>query len=86
MKKIPNSPCIRCGTERVVSRIWEEKVDDSVIVNTELVCPDVECQKKVNIMNKKSSDKYAAIKSRSDQRAVDRKAALNARKSKKNSQ
>lgn len=84
MKNIYNSPCIRCGTERVVSKIWEEKIDDSVIINTETVCPDPECQKKVNSDNKKHRDKYAAIKLRSEQRMMNRKAIQNAKKVKRN--
>ncbi|PIZ62555.1 hypothetical protein COY16_03955 [Candidatus Roizmanbacteria bacterium CG_4_10_14_0_2_um_filter_39_13] len=78
-----NSPCIRCGTQRVVSKVWEEKIDDSVIINTEMVCPDPECQKKVDITNKNRLDKYAAIKLRSEQRVENRKADQKARKAKK---
>lgn len=37
--------CYRCGRERIVLRVWTEIIDDSVIENTETVCPDKECQK-----------------------------------------
>ena len=84
IKNTHSSPCIRCGKERVVSKVWEEKIDDSVIINTETVCPDPECQKKVNALNKKQQDKYAAIKERSAQRVVNRKALQKAKKDKKN--
>jgi len=66
-----------------VSKVWEEKIDDSVIINTEMVCPDPECQKKVDITNKNRLDKYAAIKLRSEQRVENRKADQKARKAKK---
>lgn len=73
MKKAYSNPCIRCGTERVVFKTWEEKIGNSVIVNIETVCPDPECQKKVNIDNKKQQDKYIAMRLRSEQRVLNRK-------------
>jgi len=55
--------------------VWEEKLDNSTIINTEMVCPNPECQKEVVKNNKKSTDRYAALKKKSEQRAVNRKAA-----------
>lgn len=81
--KKTNSPCIRCGKERIISKVWEEKIDDSVIINTEMVCPDPECQKKVDASNKMHKDKYAAIKQRSADRVENRKAIQKAKKDKK---
>lgn len=52
MNKSKN-PCSRCGNERIVVRTWEEKVWDSVIVNTETKCPNPECQKEVDSDNQK---------------------------------
>lgn len=46
-----SNPCTRCGSERIFSKSWEETVEvyerKTTIVNTEFVCPDPECQKKV---------------------------------------
>lgn len=44
--------CIRCGKPRIVAKTWKEKViisngRVSVVEYTEMVCPDEECQKKV---------------------------------------
>jgi hypothetical protein len=83
MNKTYSNPCIRCGKERVVVRTWKEKLYGSVIINTESDCPDPECQKKVNRDNKKQRDKNNALKLRSAQRVLDRKAALNAKKTAK---
>jgi len=70
-----SNPCSRCGKERIVSRIWKEKVFNSVIVNVEKICPDPECQKIVNRENKKQKDKYKAIRLRTEERATNRKTA-----------
>lgn len=44
-----SNPCIRCGKERIDARSWKETVNNfmgkTVIVHTETVCPDPECQK-----------------------------------------
>ena len=39
------TPCIRCGRERVFKRKWQEVVGKgSVITHVETVCPDSSCQ------------------------------------------
>lgn len=43
-----NNPCIRCGKARIVSSIRQEYVGTSLITYTDTVCPDPECQEKVN--------------------------------------
>jgi len=69
-----SNPCVRCGRERIVIRVWEEKTTYSTGTNTETACPNPECQKLVTAENKKQTDKQAAIKKRSDERAVERRA------------
>lgn len=76
--KTLNNPCIRCGTERIVSKTWKEKIGNSVIVTTETICPNPSCQKKVDSDNKKQSDKNTAMRLRSEQRASYRKAVKDA--------
>lgn len=83
MKKTYSNPCVRCGKERVISKTWKEKLYDSVIINTQTVCPDSDCQKKVNLENKKQQDKYTALKLRSEQRATDRKIVKDAERAAK---
>lgn len=43
------SVCIRCGKQRIVSKVWDEQVvtmrGETTITYTETVCPDVACQK-----------------------------------------
>jgi hypothetical protein len=68
MKKKYSNPCSRCGTERVILRTWEEKIGASVVISTEMICPNRDCQKKVDKDNKADSDKRAAMKLRSEQR------------------
>lgn len=69
-----SNPCVRCGKERIIVRVWEEKTTYSTVTNTETACPNPECQKQVTAENKKQTDKQAAIKKRSDERAVERRA------------
>jgi hypothetical protein len=83
MSKGFSNPCVRCGKERVVLRIWKERVYDSVVENTETICPDPECQKLVNKDNKKLKDRYTALKLKSEQRAVHRNQLRNLSKVKK---
>ena len=45
-----NTVCVRCGKQRVVLSVNEEKIGNSIIVTTETICPDPECQKKVDGM------------------------------------
>ena len=47
MDKAYKNNCYRCGRERRISKVWKEKVGNSVIENTESVCPDKKCQEKV---------------------------------------
>lgn len=48
MRNIYKSYCTRCGKERIVSRIWKEKIGLSVVETVEHVCPDKDCQKIIN--------------------------------------
>ena len=41
------SVCIECGKQRIVVGTHEEKVGNSVVVYKDTICPDPECQKKV---------------------------------------
>ncbi len=72
MNTIYKNPCVRCGKERIVLKTWEEKIGESIIINTKTICPDPECQRLVNKDNKKQKDKYTALKLRSNQRIKER--------------
>lgn len=73
MKKSFGNPCSRCGTERIIVRTWKEKVDSSVITNTETACPNKECQIEVDKINKKQQERSAALKRESEKRLQNRK-------------
>ncbi|MFH0773497.1 MAG: hypothetical protein V1922_04265 [bacterium] len=81
MKKTFGNPCSRCGTERIIVRTWKEKVDSSVIINTETACPNKECQIEVDKINKKQQERSAALKRESEKRLQKRKES--SKKSKK---
>ena len=73
MKKTFGNPCSRCGKERIIVRTQKEKVDSSVITNTETACPDKECQAEVEKINKKQQERSAALKRESEKRLQSRK-------------
>ena len=39
--------CIKCGKQRIVGSLVEEKINNSTVSYREMICPDAECQKKV---------------------------------------
>lgn len=49
MQKQISNPCTRCGSERIISKSWEETVKTfsgtTMVVHTLTVCPNRECQK-----------------------------------------
>ncbi len=57
--------CTRCGNERIFSKSWEETIEiyerKTTVTNTEYVCPDPECQKKVEgqIADQKAKRKFS---------------------------
>jgi len=53
MQKPVKNNCYRCGKERIVSKVWKEKVGNSIVETTEKVCPDKECQSMINREMKK---------------------------------
>lgn len=69
MRTATINPCSRCGKERIVSKTWKEKIQtsfgDSMVVFTENICPDKECQKVVDkelAAQKRSRDKIKSDK------------------------
>lgn len=47
-KNIDNtSVCVRCGKQRIIVSIKEEKIGNSVVTYKETSCPDPLCQEKV---------------------------------------
>lgn len=43
-----SNPCIKCGRERMDGKTWKYKVGSSLVVYTQTVCPNKECQKTVD--------------------------------------
>lgn len=71
------TPCIRCGTARIVSKKWSEKIKTysgfTLVEYTDTVCPNPECQKVVDkefAVQKKKRDK---MRFDIEQRALTRK-------------
>lgn len=42
------NPCVECGKERVEGKTWIGRSGSSKITYTQTVCPDPNCQKKVD--------------------------------------
>lgn len=48
MEKVIKNPCITCGKERIVIKVFKEKIGNAVITNTITACSDPKCQKGVD--------------------------------------
>jgi len=66
------SPCIRCGKTRIVGKTWKEKINGSMVVFTQTVCPDNECQKIVEEQLQLKKAKLADI----HQKSLDRRKSI----------
>lgn len=73
MIKRYSNPCVRCGRERVLLKTCKEKIDNSVITVNYMVCPDKECQDKVDKDNEKIRKRNALMRLKSEQRIKNRK-------------
>ena len=72
MKPTTDNFCVRCGKPRITLKTWSQKIGNSTVIITQTVCPNSECQKKVEAENKKKSDIRSAAKLESKQRIIDR--------------
>lgn len=65
-------PCPRCGEPRVVAKVWEEDLETAAgvsrVKHTRMVCPDDDCQKKVDRDIAKQEQKRAAAELAKEQR------------------
>ncbi|PIS15433.1 hypothetical protein COT62_03720 [Candidatus Roizmanbacteria bacterium CG09_land_8_20_14_0_10_41_9] len=73
MQKAYKNVCCRCGKERIVKRVWKERIGNSVVENTETVCPDKECQKIVDRDLKKQKNKRLQMEKRKEESLRKRK-------------
>ncbi|HSW88699.1 MAG TPA: hypothetical protein VLG12_06070 [Candidatus Saccharimonadales bacterium] len=76
MTKKYTNPCIHCGQERIVSRTWDEEMitfsgTRVQVSHTETVCPDPECQKRVNSELSDLKQKRVEIQEKKEKRAAD---------------
>ncbi|MDP3998947.1 MAG: hypothetical protein Q8P89_05035 [bacterium] len=80
--------CIRCGSERIFSKTWEEKIQTfsgvSVAVHTLMVCPDPECQKIVEEQLAAQRAKHEIIRQNREARILDNKRKAEEKKQAKN--
>jgi hypothetical protein len=74
MSKPYSNTCTRCGSERTVSKVTIEMIGTSKIVCTQKICPNPECQQKVDKENKIQTDKRNELKRQSEERSLKRKA------------
>jgi len=82
MQKPYKNICFRCGKERIIIKVWKEKIGNSVVENTETACPDKECQKATEKDIKKQKDKRLQLEKRKRDSLRDRKRAVNKKNSK----
>lgn len=68
--------CYRCGKERIITKKWKETIWNSVIENTESVCPDKECQATVERDMRKLKTKRLEMEKRKRESAKNRRGAV----------
>lgn len=73
MQKAYKNVCYRCGKERIVTKIWKEIVGNSVVENTETVCPDKQCQKTIEQDIRKQKNKRLQMEKRKEESLRKRK-------------
>lgn len=71
------SICVRCGKVRIESSSVQEIIGNSTIVTTDTICPDENCQKKVDEMLAGEQQKR---KQSATDRAVREKARMKSRR------
>ena len=83
--------CTRCGSERIFFRTWKEVIEvyerKTTVTNTEFVCPDPKCQKRVEelITEQRAKRKYAEDQKELEKRLKIKLRAKNIALSKKKS-
>ena len=50
MSSTSTTVCVRCGKQRIVLSVTKGMAGNSAITTTETICPDQDCQKKVDGM------------------------------------
>ena len=70
-----SNPCVRCGQERILSKVWTESTSSfsAPVTYSSWVCPDEECQAVVDVGIKERKEKAAALKRDIELRALERK-------------
>lgn len=60
-KPYVDMPCDRCGSKRIISKKWTEKVENSygymTLYHTQILCTNKECQKELEEVERKEKEK-----------------------------
>jgi hypothetical protein len=75
MKTDNTSICIKCGKQRIVVATRQEKVGNTFVVYKETICPDPECQMKVEKILAQEKEKRQQSLLNQKQRIADRSSA-----------
>jgi hypothetical protein len=69
------SICIKCGKQRIVVATRKEKVGNTFVVYKETICPDPDCQEKVEKILAQEKEKRQQSISNQKQRIAERNSA-----------
>ena len=68
--------CTRCGKPRIVSKTWTEEIETyggtTMITHSETICPDPDCQEKVDEGLKKQQQERQMMQKEAEIRAQER--------------
>lgn len=68
--------CYRCGKDRIVSKVWKEKIGNSIVENVEHICPDKKCQEELEEDIKRQRTKRLLMEQRRKEMPRKRKLKL----------
>lgn len=69
------SICIKCGKQRIVVATRKEKVGNTFVIYKETICPDPDCQEKVEKILAQEKEKRQQSISNQKQRIAERNSA-----------
>lgn len=82
MKVSEKKICYRCGKERIVLKVWQEKMGNSVIETTEYVCIDKKCEAAQKKDNKNQINRRVQMEKRKKDLIINRRIAAQNKKNK----
>jgi len=73
MVKSNDNLCPRCGKPRITAKTWTEMIGNSKVTFSDTVCPDKECQKKLEADNLAKKEKRESLQKKRNNLTLSRR-------------